>query len=217
MHAESFVEDSLKNVPPEKRAEVREAAHKATAPRMLVVKTGEECREGYVGPPQIRWGVWREGFNDFPTRERTLREWQEIVKMCAEGTPEIRATDDHDPERMTKRLDKLNERKVLREQDEIAFDNLVSHVPGWDTMTPLQKLKVMKAKNLRAPANKKAMAFSWTLLFNHLVKVGGATAAGKSFEMVCYALFGFVPIRRGGKVFFFFSTKEPTCSRCMPF
>ncbi len=77
-HALSFVEGSLANVPLEKRAEVREAFHKTTAPRMLVVKSDNECREGYVGPPCKRWGAWCERFYDFPDRERTMREWQDI-------------------------------------------------------------------------------------------------------------------------------------------
>ena len=87
--------------------------------------------------------------------------------------------------------------------DEEKYDAHAKATPHWETLSPLLKLKTLRSQNLRAPSNRKAMLFQWALLSEHLLQVEGVTAAGKSYELVCWALYGFVPIRRGGKVIFY--------------
>ncbi len=53
------------------------------------------------------------------------------------------------------------------------------------------------------------MVLSWSAAFEHLIQVGGITAAGTSYELCFFALFGFVPIRKGGKVIFYCNKQAP--------
>jgi hypothetical protein len=201
-HAPSYVESNLAHLPEDQRVLAREAVPTAL-PGRHSLRSKAVRDEGVADDDDVSYTTCSKIFKNFPSRSRTISEFEKITDLCTESAQTIRAVHDRDPVRSKQRLDNLRALEDEREKDASVFKAITEGHAGWAQLSPLAKLRVLEDKQIRAPAGVKAMKFMRKTLSTHALHVGGSTASGKTHQMCLWALKGFVPIRQGGKVVFF--------------